>query len=887
MKKNFINGLILMALFVAAGTMTSCKDTYQDLRTEMQSQIDYQATVGETLKSQVATLTTELENLKALQQDCKSTCTAKFDELNDKVAALQTLVADVKAAAEAGDANLQTQITALQAEIAAKQAEIDALKEQIAALQAEDALLQSAIDTLTAGLAEVKEQVATNTKDIADVVASVADVNKTAVAAAAKAEEALALAKDNESALNELKATVTTINSTIAGWGDRLTAVEKEAAAAAAKAEANEARIAALETLTKQQTEDITALKSSLETLTNTVNALGGKVTTLEQTVSAQEAKLAELDKQLASYAEELQTVKALAEEAKTLAEKADSLADEAKSLAQDGLTKAAALETQLSDLKAAFEEAEAKTQVALDALQSSIDTLTAKINKAWGQLITSIIIQGTWNPVYGEMAAPLDVRSNVLAALYGEAANDVYFPTDKPSCYVDAEDVPTFTQADAALIAGFNTSWFDAGDVVIDEEEGNAGTIYLTVNPSDVDFTGTQFTLVNSLDEESKVTLSSLKASDHLLTYGWTRAENGFYEAKATLTAEDVESVKIRFDLEQAKSTIKELRNITSGLSAVNINVTDLLLSLQDDMSGLLEADGVKATWTDELTGAQKSVYSQYGIAATSIKPLSFNFLKDWNAPKLPHISPFDYTVDMKLNYAEYTDVPHQNFTVKIDVDGDGEPESFTVEGVNDFIDLMNDKVGGNLEKNVNELIDQIQSQVNKNVDKLLNKVNSQVVTRVNSLIDKVNARLSNVNHYLQPCLVYQTNEGTYFQASTTWYAPTHFTLSGDGEQGILLTPTSYTAEMLAPAFKKLVAVTNVYNSDYSANAQDGDATCKAALEKANTGEGMNTVYGGAADILFLTDAAYAGYVYELLYTAVDYSGKVVANKYYVKVSK
>ena len=35
-------------------------------------------------------------------------------------------------------------------------------------------------------------------------------------------------------------------------------------------------------------------------------------------------------------------------------------------------------------------------------------------------------------------------------------------------------------------------------------EKEGNAGKVYLTVNPSATDFTGAQFSLVNSLDEES-----------------------------------------------------------------------------------------------------------------------------------------------------------------------------------------------------------------------------------------------------------------------------------------------------------------------------------------------------------------------------------------------
>ena len=907
MKKRIINSLILTASFVAvAGMFSSCKDTYQDYRTEFQSQIDYQASVSETLKSQIATLNDELTTLKNLQKDCQDNCAKKFEEMNSKINNLQELIDKVKADSESADTNLQAQINNLVNEIAVQQNEIDALKEEIAALKAQDALFQSAIDTINSTIAEVKEQVAANTKDIAGLVDAVDTVNKAAAAAAALAQEALDLAQkafdqagQNKTDIAALQEAVNKINSTIAGWGDRLTAVEKEAAAAMAKATANEARIEALEDLTAKQAESIATLKSSLEdlvktvsTLSTTVEGLKSGLSALETTVTTMAQKMAEAEVAIAEYAVQFEQALADLAAAKELLEQTATVAAEAKAMAQDALTKNAALDAELKDVEEAFAQAEKDMQEAISNLQSNInklasqiEALAAKYEKSMSELITNIVIQGTWNPVYGEMAAPLDVRSNVLAALYGTAVNDVYFPTDKSSCYVDADAVPTFTKGDIENLNGFNTYWFDAQDVVIDEEEGNAGTLYLTVNPSDVDFTGTQFSLVNSLDEESGVKLSALKPSDHLLTYGWTRADNGFYEAKATVSADDIESVKVVFDLEEAKELVQELRNIKNGIHAVNH--TDIYSTILDELSAILEADGVKATWTDAITGQQKSVYSQYGIAATAIKPLSFAFLKDWDAPKLPHISPFDYTIDMKLNYADYKDVPYSNLTVQIDTDGDGVYESYTIQGVNQLIDNINENVGGSLVADIDELIDQLAGQVNKNVDKVLNIVNNKVISRVNSLIDNLNNRISIVNHYLQPCLIYQANDGTYFQTSTTWYAPTHFTVEGEGEQAILLTPTSYTAEMLAPAFKKLVAVTNVYNADFTANAQEGDATCKAALEKANSAEGMNTIYSGANDVMFLTDSSYAGCVYEILYTAVDYSGKVVADKYYVKVVK
>lgn len=910
MKRKITKGLLLTASFVAV-MFTSCKDTYQDYRTEFQSQIDYQASVSETLKSQINTLNDQLTTLTNLQKECQANCAAKFDEMNAKIKDLQALVEKVQANSEAADADLQAQINSLVAEIAAQQGEIETLKNEIASLKAQDALFQSAIDTLNSTIADVKNQVATNTKDIAGLVDAVDTVNKAAAAAGALAQEALDLAKkandqagQNKTDIAALQEAVNKINSTIAGWGDRLTTVEKDAAAAMAKATANEASIKALQELTQTQAQAIASLKSSLEELTKQVATLGTAVEGLQSGLTALDGAVKQMKEQMdaaavaiAEYAAQFEQAIIDLEAAKALLQQTATLAAEAKALAQQALGENDAQDALISAIEEAYKAADAtmseaisklqatagELQTAVSELQEQIDQLAGKYDKALGELITNIIIQGTWNPVYGEIAAPLDVRSNVLVALYNEAVNDVYFPTDKPSCYVDGDAVPTFTDGDIEVLNGFNTYWFDAQDVVIDEEEGNAGTVYLTVNPSNVDFTGTQFTLVNSRDEECGVKLGALKPSDHLLTYGWTRAGNGFYEAKATLAAEDIESVKISFDLENAKTLAQDLRGFVNRTQS--LNKTDILTDLQNELSAILEADGVKATWTDAVTGEEKSVYSQYGIAATAIKPLSFSFLKDYDMPKIPRISPFNYTVDMKLNYAGYTDVPYPSISIKIDTDNDGIDETYTVDGIDELIDEINDKIGGALSTDINELVDQINEQVNEQVNKIQNKVNNVIVTRVNSLITKVNSGLSNLNHYLQPCLIYEANDGTYYQASTTWYAPSHFTLAGNGEQGVLLTPTSYTAELLAPAFKKFVAVTNVYTSDFSTSAQDGNATCKAALAKANSAEGMNAAFSGAKDVIFLTDSKYAGCVYEILYTAVDYSGKVVANKYYVKV--
>ena len=101
------------------------------------------------------------------------------------------------------------------------------------------------------------------------------------------------------------------------------------------------------------------------------------------------------------------------------------------------------------------------------------------------------------------------------------------------------------------------------------DDAEGNAGKVYLTINPTDRDFTGTEFTLIDSRNNTSVVTLSDLKKSDNLIEFGYTRggvvdqSPNGFYEAKATFKAEDLEKGnRLDFDLTNIKEIAQDLKN-------------------------------------------------------------------------------------------------------------------------------------------------------------------------------------------------------------------------------------------------------------------------------------------------------------------------------------
>jgi gas vesicle protein len=476
----------------------------------------------------------------------------------------------------------------------------------------------------------------------------------------------------------------------------------------------------------------------------------------------------------------------------------------------------------------------------------------------------------------------------------------------------------------------------------MMDESEGNAGKIYLTVNPSSVDATGTSFKLVNSKDEESGIELSPLAKSDTELKFGLTRADNGFYVAKATLPANStaINKVKINIDssLKSAMSSVLKTRSRS--------NVSNLLVQLFKQFEGVLSAEGVKAPWTytdengKEVTAA---TYSNYGIAATAFQPLSFKFLYDSSLPTIPTINTINQIefdtpnfnfeikpitiktpeITLVMNLEEVSiEIDKNLFAVTIDQFPTGYDETtgsltyekrvFYVDSADAFEKNLNeqingaiakwpDQISGSVEDAVKEAIQSVTDDISSQIDSMLSDISGQIsdkvgdligsiqdevngyVDNVNSYIDNVNSvigRLNNVltnpNHYLQVMMAYKANNGNYYQLSNSKKNPTIFTHNGG--TGINLLATSYSAEIVVPAFKKYVAVTNVYNADGTTN--------ESLKKQANESGSFNEVINGTQRRVALNiPTSASGCTYEIVYSALDYHGVTSTQKFYLKV--
>ena len=638
----------------------------------------------------------------------------------------------------------------------------------------------------------------------------------------------------------------------------------------------------------------------------------------------------------------DLTKIQGLMKQAVDDAAAAKATADEAKSKA----TTAAATANTAKDAADKATAAVATLTTRVDTVEKNIEKLTAKLDAMTGKLnhlITSIEIQQVKNPVFGKMNLPLDVNSKMLVSYFGEASN-VNFPPVNSSA-TEYNNNLVISAADQNLL-GISTENFNG---YLGAEDGNLklGSVYMTVNPAGVDLEGAKFEMVNSQGVASSVKLSELVKSDEVLKFGFGgRAADptlpSLYVADATLPVADIDKIKLTLGGNFESEVEDLLKNHTLS------DLAQVAKLIYGQFNNKIEATGVKAGWeykqaildeegnpTGETETIKDATYSEFGLAATTFKPLSYKFLYGRHFKPLPTISPIeDFTLDSKLtitmpsfnfNFNNVTlDFKFEGITVSLAgseivvnipkttvYDNDNnpigyiEPKPVIVDNFADLEEAINNSLATSLaaqdtklqeafKKAINNIATQINGEINKEmanlktnietqfnniVTEIQNKVNGYLGT-VNNYIDKANSFLNRINrfiedpnHYLQVTMLYSANDGAFHQVSNSSVAPTTLVLNGG--DGITLHPTSYTYDMIAPSFKKYVAVTKVYDTKTGAT---NETLTKEANDKAGL---LNTVFpGNYTDVaLKLTK----GYTYEIVYSSLDYHGVTSTRKFYI----
>ena len=794
MKRKLLNGLLALAVTVAgAGAFSSCKDTNEDMIAQAEKDLRTE------LEQKVKTLQEALDALdashKAALEACKKECEQKLTELKQQLADAKKELNDAIKANADNIADLEKRVKKLEDQmkdvlqrLATVEGDLEKAQKDIAANTTKINQILAMFD-IQSGSAHGGDLVVTDPTTGQDV--KLQDVINTVNALIYTVQQDLdALRQDMLEQKAALEQQIKDLRAEVAAGyvtKEEFEAFQDYAAQLVSSLQQsislNEMRITALE----NELED---LKPEIQ---KGVDAYDWAARN-EARIEALEALLAQIPDEYATKAELQAAVEGLQDEIDAITTELNAAIENFSTTITD-LTNS--LVDQLSNIDAILTSLSSKVD-ALEGRMSAVETkvesalgMTERINDRLNKLVTGVLVQGTYNPVFGSFALPVGIQSNMLMAYTGWSATNVTFPNNSSAAEYNNE--LWLTSADMNILRqgkNFKQISFYQGDFLCEETEGNAGTVYVTINPSNVDFTGATLPLVNSRDEESAIKLSALKKSDKLLEFGYSRADNGFYEANASILSQEAAlaaKVEIEPTLQPAvKEALKNIkdRNFSAGA------LVDLGQAIYKQFNGILPAYAMKAAWTaQDINGIDinHAVYSQYNLAATCFQPLSFKFLYDANLPNLPTITPltgFEFDLSQFTFNMDFPPVNINGVTLDFELDHidinvtgnivvyitvpdviDNHDGTYTVtektvpvkitpadlagfiteveSSINASIDGWNASIQAEFENAMNTLVAQIQDQVNDMLASVEGQINDKISDLIGDLQDEVQGKI------------------------------------------------------------------------------------------------------------------------------------------------
>ena len=562
------------------------------------------------------------------------------------------------------------------------------------------------------------------------------------------------------------------------------------------------------------------------------------------------------------------------------------------------------ALESQLDDLDGKYGDLNGKVSTlqskatelegsigdnadAIKELAKEVDELELWLVETFAKLVTSVEISGTYNNMLGSVNIP-GFEPKMLINNWGKTseANTAGWPknSEKKIYWGASEELGTAKDDD--------------------DFQGFAGYIYANINRYiddvpvlDKDAKGFfNFSLVNTAGEKADgVVIKNFDEkggpTKDVLQWGWTRADNNIYKFAVAYNGEKASNFQpTKINLSLLKEDLKAIwrdRNRQTGTSKQSLGhlVADLYYNVATRDTNMKKY-ALKVAWTDnealayeDENGDEKTspvdhmVTSEAELVFATIQPLSFesgpalieaansttkkvnNFIEKAE----PYIDRILNRIKSRLNIDKYYLDETAFDNIKTDANG-----KYVITITQDQLNNAGVAATKDIDVDVDDIVtpmEQSFGKVNTLIDDLKNVIYKVNGTNIGNWVEKFTNKANQLfnNHadqMLQPTLLAINKDGVVNRVSGIENMP----YEAEGE--ITLKPTTYTAELFAPAYAKFVG-------------------CEDIKE-----EGFNEIlYAGAptkAQELKFTPEK--GKLYKIVYEAVDFFGNTREHTYYIQ---
>lgn len=555
------------------------------------------------------------------------------------------------------------------------------------------------------------------------------------------------------------------------------------------------------------------------------------------------------------------------------------------------------------------------KTQIdsKIKGLQGQIDTLKNSVDDILNLQVSGITIQASESPITGYENTPFGVQVNFLGAYYGHADEGVTFAGQKlaGTLISDADDnagiiyvtvnpanvAPSaihlklvdsqgneapykleWANTDKILTAGVSRAvstsknGFYAVKVSLDEESLNKAKVWTSEDAQKLKSVGknlldklrhpksTNLQLGNIASTINSTFNNRLKLYAVEATWSQRGLDGKLVDKKVTSAYKLAASPMSPLSFEFLKDGINvDLPSIPTLQSKINFS------SYKFNWTPIQGMGNVKTTVTLSGMPDLNNIEINGSIVIPDVKSNDVTIqTKDGktqlkgqlvNGEYVFDLSQLDAKADVKIGNIE---VSKNNFTIHVPENKTKDFEvNIPMDEFNKIIDNINGQVG-NMIGNVNGMVDKVNNYADA--------IDGQLINRINTYINKFENLLTKSNSLLQPAMFYTTNSGSFGQLARVAEGASYLKLNGS-EASTVFVASSYTAELLAPAYMKEITVNG--GATLTAAGQSGS---KVVLKNGQYKVGFKATKAG---------------VYTITYNAVDYFGKTVSKNFYVKVVK